>query len=209
MSQEHHKARAPRQVRVFVLTVSDTRTEADDVGGQLCRELLQVAGHSVTGWAIVRDDPQLVSAHVLSVLEAGSADVLISTGGTGISQRDTTYEALSGLLSKRLDGFGELFRMLSYQDIGSAAMLSRAVGGGSTRFSGRRLLCERAKISQGPGSSGCGITHPSPSRARGSARSGSQNGSASIAGGSAIGDPSLRCATTLSGGPLTSPRRPE
>lgn len=129
MSQEHHKARAPRQVRVFVLTVSDTRTEADDVGGQLCRELLQAAGHSVTGWAIVRDDPQLVSAHVLSVLEAGSADVLISTGGTGISQRDTTYEALSGLLSKRLDGFGELFRMLSYQDIGSAAMLSRAVGG--------------------------------------------------------------------------------
>ncbi len=125
----HHKAHAPARVRAFVLTVSDTRTEATDTGGQLCRELLGAAGHEVAGSAIVRDEPALVEETVRRVAAEGAADVLIATGGTGISRRDNTYEAVSRLLDKRLDGFGELFRMLSYQDIGSAAMLSRATGG--------------------------------------------------------------------------------
>jgi len=125
----HHKAHAPRTVRVFVLTVSDTRTAENDEGGRLCRELIAAAGHVVAGHAIVADEPALVRAQIGRLTEDKSADVLITTGGTGISSRDSTYEAVSALLDKRLDGFGELFRMLSYNDIGSAAMLSRAVAG--------------------------------------------------------------------------------
>ena len=125
----HHKAHAPRTVRVFILTVSDTRTEEDDEGGRLCRELIAAAGHVVAGHAIVADEPGQVQAHLGRLADEESADVVITTGGTGISRRDSTYEAVSGLLEKRLDGFGELFRMLSYQDIGAAAMLSRAVAG--------------------------------------------------------------------------------
>ncbi len=129
MSQAGHKAHAPRRVRVFSLTVSDTRTEATDEGGRLIRELAAAAGHEIVGSAIVRDEPEQVQMHIVALANQGTADVLITTGGTGISRRDNTYEAVSGLLAKRLDGFGELFRMLSYQDIGSAAMLSRAVAG--------------------------------------------------------------------------------
>ena len=124
-----HKAHAPRTVRVFVLTVSDTRTEDNDEGGKLCRALVTAAGHVVTGHAIVPDEPTQVRAHLGRLADEGSADVVITTGGTGISRRDSTYEAVSGLLEKRLDGFGELFRMLSYQEIGASAMLSRAVAG--------------------------------------------------------------------------------
>ena len=129
MSAEQHKAHAPRQVRVFCLTVSDTRTEADDTSGRLMQELVAAAGHVVAGYRILRDEPAEVARLVRSVADEGTAGVLVSSGGTGISRRDSTYEAISSLLDKRLDGFGELFRMLSYQEIGSAAMLSRAVGG--------------------------------------------------------------------------------
>jgi molybdenum cofactor biosynthesis protein B len=131
MSHVHHKAQAPQRVRVFVLTVSDTRTEETDEGGRLIRELACAPPHEheVAGYALVQDEPAQVQQRIQSVAKEGSADVLISTGGTGISRRDSTYEAVNGLLSKRLDGFGELFRMLSYKEIGSAAMLSRAVAG--------------------------------------------------------------------------------
>jgi molybdenum cofactor biosynthesis protein B len=133
MSHVHHKSHAPKVVRVFVLTVSDTRTEETDEGGQLARALLRAAGHEVAGSAIVKDDPEKVRACIAEVAARGSGeggvDVLISTGGTGISRRDSTYEAISELFGKRLDGFGELFRMLSYAEIGSSAMLSRAVAG--------------------------------------------------------------------------------
>jgi molybdenum cofactor biosynthesis protein B len=119
-------------VRCFVLTISDTRTEATDASGNAIVELLTGTGHVVVGRRIVRDDPAEVRNTLLSNLAA--ADAVITTGGTGITARDSTYEALSALLDKRLDGFGELFRMLSYAEIGAAAMLSRAVGGsiGST-----------------------------------------------------------------------------
>lgn len=129
MSHEHHKAHASRRVRIFVLTVSDTRTEATDTGGALCRELCTAAGHEVVGSALVKDDQAQIQG-VLSAVAAGrTAEVLIATGGTGISRRDVTCEALAPLLDRRLDGFGELFRLLSFQEIGAAAMLSRAIGG--------------------------------------------------------------------------------
>jgi len=132
MSQAEHKAVAPRSVRCFVLTVSDTRTEDTDTSGRAIVDLLLSAGHAVVGRAIVKDDPALLRNAVMLQL-ATSADtgpqVIITTGGTGITARDTTYEAVVELLDKRLDGFGELFRMLSYEQIGAAAMMSRACAG--------------------------------------------------------------------------------
>jgi molybdenum cofactor biosynthesis protein B len=129
VSTVEHKARAPISIACFVLTVSDTRTEANDTGGQAIRELLEGAGHSVSGHAIVKDEPSQVTAIVRRQLADPATQVIISTGGTGISARDTTYEAVTGLLEKRLDGFGELFRMISFHQIGSAAMMSRATAG--------------------------------------------------------------------------------
>ena len=115
-------------VRVAVLTISDTRTEATDTSGAAIVALLGQAGHQVTARALVKDEPADVTAFVAAQLE-GEAQVVITTGGTGITSRDSTYEALDEMLEKRLDGFGELFRMLSYADIGSAAMMSRACAG--------------------------------------------------------------------------------
>ena len=116
-------------VGCFVLTVSDTRTSDSDSSGRAIREFIERAGHLVTGFAIVRDEPSLVTASVTQWLTDADTRVIITTGGTGISSRDSTYESVSALLQKRLDGFGELFRMLSYQEIGSAAMMSRASAG--------------------------------------------------------------------------------
>jgi molybdopterin adenylyltransferase len=129
MSHVEHKARAPHHVRCFVLTISDTRTEETDTAGKAIRDLLEEAGHTVSGHAILPDDADSVRQRVQLEVDQGDAHAIITTGGTGVSSRDTTYEALVRILNKRLDGFGELFRMLSYQDIGSAAMLSRAVAG--------------------------------------------------------------------------------
>ena len=110
-----------------MLTISDTRTELNDASGDLAAQLLTGEGHVLAGRALVKDDPaavqQVIRDHAVNV------DVVITTGGTGITSRDSTYEAISALLEKRLDGFGELFRMLSYDEIGSAAMLSRACAG--------------------------------------------------------------------------------
>jgi len=116
-------------VRVFVVTVSDTRTEANDTSGEAARALIVAAGHIVAGYKLVKDEPAEVAALIRSVAETRSADVVVTSGGTGITARDSTYEAVTSLLDKRLDGFGELFRMLSYQEIGAAAMMSRAVAG--------------------------------------------------------------------------------
>lgn len=129
MSVQEHKAYAPVSVSCFVLTVSDTRTEADDTGGQAIRQLLENGGHSVTGHAIVRDDPTAVIRAVNVCLADAGTRVIITTGGTGVTSRDGTFEAIDGLLEKRLTGFGELFRMLSYEQIGAAAMMSRAIAG--------------------------------------------------------------------------------
>jgi len=112
-----------------LLTVSDTRTEADDLSGATAKEMLEGAGHSVVEYAILPDEPDRVRDWAEGCLAREDCDALIINGGTGISSRDRTYEALSGLLDRRLDGFGELFRTLSYEEIGARSMLSRAVGG--------------------------------------------------------------------------------
>jgi molybdenum cofactor biosynthesis protein B len=128
VSQQDHKAVGPDSVRVAVLTVSDTRTEATDTSGRAIRTLLEDAGHAVVRAAIVKDEPAAVTAFVVAALADG-AQAVITTGGTGITSRDSTFEAIDALLEKRLDGFGELFRMLSFAEIGPAAMLSRACAG--------------------------------------------------------------------------------
>jgi molybdenum cofactor biosynthesis protein B len=124
-----HRSEGPSTVRCFIVTVSDTRTEQTDTSGAAIAELLSAAGHLVVGRAVVKDDPLLVRAAVEAQLAAPEVGVIITTGGTGITSRDTTFEAISGLLEKRLDGFGELFRMLSFEQIGPAAMMSRACAG--------------------------------------------------------------------------------
>ena len=131
MSHVEHKSHAPASVACYVLTVSDSRTADTDTGGRTIRELLEEAGHRVAGHAIVRDEPSQVTAIVRQELQADRARVIVTTGGTGITSRDGTFEAIDGLLEKRLDGFGELFRMLSFQEIGAAAMMSRATAGTS------------------------------------------------------------------------------
>jgi molybdenum cofactor biosynthesis protein B len=129
MSSAEHKAMAPARVRVFVLTVSDTRTDATDTSGLAIIEALKSAGHIVAGKAIEKDEPGRVAELVRQQAVIGDVDAIITTGGTGLTSRDSTFEAIDALLTKRLPGFGELFRMLSYQDIGSAAMMSRACAG--------------------------------------------------------------------------------
>ena len=129
MSQAEHKARAPQSVRCFILTISDTRTEDTDTSGRAIADLLVTSGHQVAGRTIVKDDPDLVRSTIERQLAAPDVHAIITTGGTGITSRDSTYEAVNGLLQKRLDGFGELFRMLSYQKIGTSTMQSRALAG--------------------------------------------------------------------------------
>ncbi len=129
MSVEQHRAHGARSVACAILTVSDTRTPETDTSGAMTRDLLLQAGHRVVTQAILPDEPERVRAHVESWLAIPDLDAVLVNGGTGLAPRDTTYEAIAGLLEKRLDGFGELFRMLSYEQIGAAAMLSRAVAG--------------------------------------------------------------------------------
>lgn len=124
-----HKQQAPPSVRCFVITVSDTRTDDTDTGGRAAVSLLASAGHHVAGKVILGDDAALVRGVLERQLANPDIDVIVTTGGTGISSRDTTFDVVSAMLEKRLEGFGELFRMLSYQDIGAAAMMSRATAG--------------------------------------------------------------------------------
>ncbi|WP_242372784.1 MULTISPECIES: MogA/MoaB family molybdenum cofactor biosynthesis protein [Anaeromyxobacter] len=128
MGHEEHRHEAPRTLRIFVVTASDTRGEAEDGSGAFLKAAVAQAGHVLAGYRIVRDEPAQLRAALEEAAHAG-ADAVVVNGGTGIAARDRTYEAVAGLLEKRLDGFGELFRMLSYAEIGSAAMLSRAVAG--------------------------------------------------------------------------------
>jgi molybdenum cofactor biosynthesis protein B len=129
MSREEHHRKAPASVGVAIITVSDTRTAQDDTSGRLARELVEKAGHSVRDVRILEDEPRQVAGAVRELAARPDVRAVILNGGTGISRRDRTYEAVASLLERRLDGFGELFRALSYQEIGSAAMLSRAVAG--------------------------------------------------------------------------------
>lgn len=123
-----HQAAAPKQVAVALLTVSDTRTPATDSSGRYLAQAAENAGHHVTERVIVPDDAPAIQEAFMRLL-AGDAQVVISSGGTGIAGRDATIPVVASLIVKPLPGFGELFRMLSYREVGGAAMLSRAVGG--------------------------------------------------------------------------------
>jgi molybdenum cofactor biosynthesis protein B len=129
MGVHEHKTAAPQVVRCAVVTVSDTRTEADDKSGAEIKRLLNSAGHTLDRCQIIPDESEHITSVVRTLTADPDLDAVVLTGGTGVAPRDCTYEAVAGLLTKQLDGFGELFRMISYEEIGSAAMLSRAVGG--------------------------------------------------------------------------------
>ncbi len=118
-----------RPVRCAVLTVSDTRTRGNDTGGDLVEQLAREAGHEVLERGIVKDEPDQIRVRLADWLKRDDIDAILTTGGTGVAKRDTTIEVVRGLLTVELEGFGELFRMLSWKEVGAAAMLSRAVGG--------------------------------------------------------------------------------
>lgn len=122
-----HRHQDAKSVKCAVVTVSDSRTEEDDTSGQLIQRLLREAGHEVELYRIVRDEPNQIAELLGAVPQ--TTQVIICSGGTGLAKRDSTYEAISTLLEKEIGGFGELFRMLSYEQIGAAAMLSRATAG--------------------------------------------------------------------------------
>ncbi len=129
-SQQHREIAAQRgPVRVAIVTVSDTRTRANDTGGDLIEQRVNSAGHVVTFRAIVKDEPGQIDALLDQLVSETNAQLILFTGGTGIAPRDTTYDALARKLEKTMPGFGELFRMLSYSEVGAAAMLSRATAG--------------------------------------------------------------------------------
>lgn len=129
-SSDLHRQQAVGQgsVPLAIVTVSDTRTPETDASGKLIRQLVEAAGHQIVDYRIVKDEPDQV-AQALDDFAAGAARLIIFNGGTGISQRDRTYDVISKKLEKTLSGFGELFRMLSYEEVGAAAMLSRATAG--------------------------------------------------------------------------------
>lgn len=129
MPAPQHRHKVVESVACAVVTVSDTRTAETDAGGRLIQDLLTTAGHSVHNYLIVRDDHRQVRAVLIAFRDAPGCQAVLISGGTGLGRRDVTCEVLDGLLDKRLDGFGELFRMRSYEQIGPAAMLSRAVAG--------------------------------------------------------------------------------
>jgi molybdenum cofactor biosynthesis protein B len=124
----HHR-QAAASVACAVVTVSDSRTPETDVSGTRIRTALEGAGHCVVSYTILPDEPVRIREHVERELADPAVRAVIVNGGTGIAPRDTTYEALTALFDKRLEGFGELFRMLSWEQVGSAAMLSRAAAG--------------------------------------------------------------------------------
>lgn len=129
MGHKEHKEKAVKNINCMVITVSDTRTEETDSSGKLIQSLLKENGHKIVHYKILKDVPVLIRDSVANAIVDNNLQVIIINGGTGISKRDTTFEAVDSLLEKRLEGFGELFRYLSFQEIGSAAMMSRASAG--------------------------------------------------------------------------------
>ena len=128
MSHLEHRKEAPTSLRFFVVTASDTRGEAEDESGAFLKGAIAQAGHALAGYRVVRDEP-VELRRALDEAAAAGAEVVVVNGGTGIAARDRTYEAVAAVLEKRIEGFGEIFRALSYEEIGAAAMLSRAVAG--------------------------------------------------------------------------------
>jgi len=128
-STAEHRANSPQVLNCAVITVSDTRTLETDTGGQTVADFLTTAGHQIAAREIIPDEPQIMRALLYQLAARTDIDAILLTGGTGISSRDRTYETVTSLFTKTLPGYGEIFRMLSYEQIGAAAMLSRAVAG--------------------------------------------------------------------------------
>lgn len=129
MTHKPHPDQQKITVNCAVITVSDTRDSQTDSSGKLIQQLLLDAGHGVAFYTVIKDEPKQIQTHLESLRERTDIDAVIFNGGTGIAPRDTTYDALFGLLEKTLPGFGEIFRYLSYQEIGSRAIASRAIAG--------------------------------------------------------------------------------
>jgi molybdenum cofactor biosynthesis protein B len=126
---QEHKSHAPNKIGCMVITCSDTRTSETDTSGQLIHRLLKSQGHEVVAYHVVEDEPAQIKDRIAEGLANEAVQAIIINGGTGISKRDSTFEAVDAMLEKRLVGFGEIFRYLTYQDIGSAAIMSRATAG--------------------------------------------------------------------------------
>jgi len=137
MSHKRHKKNAPESVKAAVVTVSDTRTMEDDLSGAIIKDILTENGHQVVEYDVIRDDVGIIREKINRILSS-DVDIIIMNGGTGVSKRDVTVEALEGLIEKELPGFGELFRYLSYKEIGTTAILSRAFAGVSKE---KAIIC--------------------------------------------------------------------
>ncbi len=138
MSYKEHKEKSPRTVTCAVLVISDSRTEETDESGKLLREKLGESGHQVTDYAILKNDSEAIKRKIKELLAQGELQVIITSGGTGVSHRDVTVETITTMLEKKLEGFGELFRSLSYQEIGTASIMSRAIAGVA---GGKIIIC--------------------------------------------------------------------
>ena len=138
MGYQEHKEKAPKSVSCAVITISSTRTEQDDESGRLIRQKLNQNGHRVTSYCILKDEANSIKKKVCELLEEDELQVIITNGGTGVSHRDVTVETIYPLLEKNLDGFGELFRFLTYQEIGTGSIMSRAIAGVAK---GKVIIC--------------------------------------------------------------------
>jgi molybdenum cofactor biosynthesis protein B len=138
MSYHKHRREAPQSVNCAVVIISDSRTEQDDESGNLIKQRLADNGHHVLYYGILKNDVNAIQAKIKELVELEGLQVIITSGGTGASHRDVTVDAIEPMLEKRLDGFGELFRHLTYQEIGTGSILSRAVAG---IIRGRVVLC--------------------------------------------------------------------
>jgi molybdenum cofactor biosynthesis protein B len=126
MSVEDHKRKAPKSVNLAIITVSDTRTEADDSSGTAIADIMARAGHNIVRRAIVKDEVEEIQKTLRELIEDDGVQAVVMNGGTGIARRDVTLEAITPFVEKSIPGFGELFRALSFSQVGSAALMSRA-----------------------------------------------------------------------------------
>ncbi len=138
MGHREHEKMAAASLKIGVMTFSDTRSQADDKSGAILQDVLKAGGHTIAAYEVVKEDPDLMMTALQTWLCRPDLDAIVTTGGTGLTARDGTVEVARRLFSKELDGFGELFRLISYQQIGMAAMLSRATAG---LASGKMLIC--------------------------------------------------------------------
>jgi len=138
MSYQEHKKEAPQSVNCAVLTISDSRTEQSDESGKLLKQKLSDSGHRVIAYAILKNDSESVKQKISELLGQEEVQVIITCGGTGVGHRDITVETVSSILEKKLDGFGELFRFLTYGEIGTGSIMSRAIAG---MAGGKVILC--------------------------------------------------------------------